>query len=199
MRYAVMLAVLVCAGCISPTENMRQNAGAVTDLSQKFNAEGAKPNSPETVQLVKCAVTNEKILGSPKERVDVKDLAAVEATRQRAEKDAEKGGAWVIAGTAALGAGAALAAIFGLGGVAKFLRRQAENLKTYKDRADTFEEGMVKVEAKLKTSVKGAAKFMDKVDEETAEKLRDAFRESAKESDHKKEYDATVKKILNGG
>lgn len=201
MRYVLLscavFVLLFACGCISPTPAMKMNAAGIADVSKELHGKGCKPGSELVTQLAKMAVTNEQIIGSPEKRLDIGDIAGLEANRQQAEKDAKAGGFWPIFGASALGALGVVAGFFGLTGVAKWAGKKSEQLAEATDKIFAAEKTARGYADKFTKVVRGAEKFMGK-NPDKAEALKDEFRAEASVPEGKASYDAAVKTALNG-
>jgi len=145
MAFLGLVFLCVASGCgISSTPAMKQNAGAVTDLSKFAMNKGIEKGSHEAKVLVLLAETNEGILGSPETRlplsadpeIRIKDLKEMEENSVQAKKDNEGGGFWTgAAADAVTVAGWGLAAL-GLLSVGKWVGAQAPKIRKWKKKAD---------------------------------------------------------------
>ena len=194
-RIAFLLCAALATGCISPTEPMRMNAAAITDVAKKVHKEGTPPATPLTEQLVKNAVTNEQILGSPEKRIPPTDLKAQEANRVQAEKDASEGGFWWKAGASAAGVLGVLASWFGLTGVAGWLRRKSEEMADWRGKATRAETQARRWAGHFNTASGAIQNYLGTESDDT-HPLKEAIRQKARDAGDKTDYDAAVREAL---
>ena len=86
MRYLIILGLLLTVSC-AHSEAQKQIAGCLKDQALTMKNDGVKHRMMN--DMVKNAEVNEKVVGSPENRLDPEDSATQEATRGKAEKDAE--------------------------------------------------------------------------------------------------------------
>ena len=136
-----LLFTVLCAGCLSPTEPIRQNAGALRDMTARMNREGVAPHAPVAAQAAACARTNEEILGPPQVRLPVDDasLPAVETARRQAQADAQAGGFWIVAAGGAISVLSALGLVVGCPAAANWLAGLLPKIKEVRARAAAAE------------------------------------------------------------
>ena len=192
---ACFICAVVMTGCISPTEAMRMNAAAITDVAKEIHVKGTPAGTPTTEQLVKNAVTNEQILGSPEERIPPTDLEAQEANRAQAEKDAAEGGLWWKAGASALGVFGVLASWFGLTGVAGWLRRKSVEMVEWREKANRAENKARRWAGHFNTAA-GAIKGYLGTESDDAHPLKEALRQKARDAGDKVDFDVAVRESL---
>ncbi len=195
MRYFAGLLMVCFVGCVSPTEAMKMNAGVITDTAKVVATNGSKPGDPMTMQLVKNAETNEMILGSPKQRLDPTNIQAQESNRIQAQKDAEGGGFWWMAGASLLGVGSLVTGLLGLSGVSNFLKKQQTNLESARTTATQWEERSRGYAGHLETVVRAVDKYTNK-DGVDGTVLKKIIGDKARDAGSKVEFDRDVRIML---
>lgn len=199
MRYILavlaVLALFLFSGCISPTPSMRMNGAAITDVAKDIYTRGCAPGDPRAAQLVKMAVTNEQILGSPEKRLDITNLEGLEANRVQAETDAAAGGFWPAVGATALGVLGVAASWFGLSSVASWAGKKKKQLAEVTRQALDAEEAAREYARHFTTAVQGIKTVKEQLPE-AAEKIDGAMRAKARDAGDKPAYDAAVRAAL---
>lgn len=198
MKYIMFLMIgFLTAGCgIVPTESMKMNAASLSDGTDILIKEGCAPNNPMVIQLHRNALTTEEILGSPKARINPRDLVALEENRQKAASDNQKGGFWFIFGSTALAGLSLLLSGLGLNGLATWIKGRSDELIKWKDTAQTASQDAQKYASFFELLVKSIKNYMETADAGQTSALKTAIRTKTTEAGIKLDFDKEVKKVL---